>query len=43
LEIGFGGVPALVISRHHLITNKKAAARLQDLADVERLEAADRA
>lgn len=35
---GFGGVPVFVISRHHLITNKKAAARLQDLADVERLE-----
>jgi hypothetical protein len=29
-----------VISRHHLIINKKTAARLQDLADVERLEAA---
>jgi hypothetical protein len=35
----FGDVPVVVISRHHLITNKKAAARLQDLADVERLEA----
>lgn len=35
----FGGVPVHVISRHHLIANKKAAARLQDLADVERLEA----
>ena len=35
----FGGVPVFVISRHHLITNKKASARLQDLADVERLEA----
>ena len=34
----FGGVAVFVISRHHLITNKKAAARLQDLADVERLE-----
>ena len=38
LQTGFGGVPAFVISRHHLITNKKAAARLQDLADVEKLE-----
>lgn len=27
-----------VISRKHLIANKKAAGRLQDLADVERLE-----
>jgi hypothetical protein len=35
----FGGVPVFVISRHHLITNKKTAARLQDLADAERLEA----
>lgn len=37
----FGGVPVSVISRHHLISNKKAAARLQDLADVERLNAND--
>ena len=37
LETSFGGVPAFVISRHHLITNKKSAARLQDLADVEQL------
>lgn len=34
----FGGVPAFVISRHHLIANKKSAARLQDLADVQQLE-----
>ena len=38
LETLFGGVPAHVISRQHLIENKKAAARLQDLADVEQLE-----
>ena len=38
LETVFGGVPASVISRHHLITNKKTAGRLQDLADVEQLE-----
>ena len=38
LETLFGGVPAFVISRHHLITNKKTAARLQDLADVQQLE-----
>jgi hypothetical protein len=31
-------VPSLVISRTHLISNKKAVGRLQDLADVERLE-----
>lgn len=39
LETKFGSVPAFVISRHHLIANKRAAGRLQDLADVERLEA----
>jgi hypothetical protein len=35
----FGGVSVSVISGHHLLINKKAAARSQDLADVERLEA----
>jgi len=35
----FGGVPTLVISRNHLIKNKKTTARLQDLADVQQLEA----
>jgi len=39
LETRFGGVPAFVISRHHLIRNKQTAARLQDLADVEQLNA----
>ena len=39
LDTLFGGVPAFVISRHHLITNKKTAGRLQDLADVEQLDA----
>ena len=38
LEMVFAGVPAFVISRHHLITNKKASGRLQDLADVQQLE-----
>lgn len=38
VETSFGGVPTFVISRHHLIMNKKAAARLQDLADVQQLE-----
>jgi len=41
LEIVFAGVPAFVISRHHLITNKKASARLQDLADVQELESTE--
>ena len=39
LETSFGGVRAFVISRHHLITNKKTAGRMQDLADVQQLEA----
>jgi hypothetical protein len=39
LETTFGGVPAFIISRHHLIKNKKTSARLQDLADVQQLEA----
>jgi hypothetical protein len=38
-QTSFGGAPVFVISRQHLITNKKAAARLQDLADVDYLEA----
>ena len=38
----FAGIPVPVLSRHHLITNKKAAGRLQDLADVERLEELER-
>jgi hypothetical protein len=33
-----GGITAYVLSRAHLIANKKASGRLQDLADVERLE-----
>lgn len=32
------GVEVPVLSRRHLIMNKKASGRLQDLADVERLE-----
>jgi len=39
LQTVFGGVPAFVISRQHLIANKKTTARLQDLADVQQLEA----
>ena len=38
LKTNFAGVRAFVISRHHLITNKKSAGRLQYLADVEKLE-----
>ena len=41
LEMVFGGVPAFVISRHHLITNKRTTGRLQDLADVQQLESTE--
>ncbi|MEE9394368.1 MAG: hypothetical protein V3W41_17870 [Planctomycetota bacterium] len=34
----FGGESVPVLSRAHLIVNKKSSGRLQDLADVERLE-----
>jgi DNA/RNA-binding domain of Phe-tRNA-synthetase-like protein len=34
----FGGEPVFVLSRRHLIANKKAVGRLQDLADIEELE-----
>jgi hypothetical protein len=37
----FGDVPTSIISRQHFIVNKKATGRLQDLADVERLEKSD--
>ncbi len=30
--------PAPVLSKRHLIQNKQASGRLQDMADVERLE-----
>ncbi len=38
VEARFDRLSVPVISRHHLIVNKKATGRLQDLADVERLE-----
>jgi len=37
----FGGRPVAVLSREHLIRNKRASGRLQDLADIERLESPD--
>lgn len=39
--VSLDGTPVPIISRHHLIENKRASGRLQDLADVERLEADD--
>ncbi len=36
-----GGLSVPVLSRQHLIANKRASGRLQDLADVERLEELD--
>jgi len=38
----FADQPVAVLSREHLIKNKLAAARTQDLADVEKLRAKDR-
>lgn len=38
LETTFTGEPTWVLSRNHLIANKRASGRLQDLADVEQLE-----
>lgn len=37
----FSDVPVFVISRQHLIQNKKTAGRLQDLADAEMLESSN--
>jgi hypothetical protein len=38
VQANLAGIPVPVLSRHHLIANKKASGRLQDLADVEWLE-----
>lgn len=38
LSTRFADQPAAVLSRQHLIQNKRAAGRTQDLADLERLE-----
>ena len=40
-SMSFGGVPITVLGRRQLIQNKRAVGRLQDLADVERLEQLD--
>lgn len=37
-EVDLGGYKVWAIGRNHLIVNKRASARLQDLADVARLE-----
>ena len=38
----FADQPAAVLSKKHLIQNKRASGRTQDLADIERLEGKDR-
>jgi len=43
IEGAVDGIPASIISREDMIRNKLAAGRLQDLADVEKLRAADAA
>jgi len=41
IQTRFAGLPTAVISREHLILNKKATGRTQDLADIERLDSSD--
>lgn len=41
VEANLDGLSVPILSRHHLIQNKRAAGRLQDLADIERLEESD--
>jgi hypothetical protein len=41
VQANFGDVSVFVISRKHLILNKQASGRLQDLADVEQLQTVD--
>lgn len=41
IDVRLQGTSVPVLSRHHLIANKKAAGRLQDLADLEHLEKLD--
>jgi hypothetical protein len=41
VDASYGDQSVAVISRHDLITNKKASGRLQDLADVEALESGE--
>jgi hypothetical protein len=38
LTASFAGIVVPVLSRDHLIRNKRATGRTQDLADIERLE-----
>ena len=38
VEVDLDGLVVGVLSRRHLIENKRASGRLQDLADIERLE-----
>ncbi len=42
-ELSVEGVPVHVVSAQHLIKNKLASGRLQDLADVEAIREADKA
>lgn len=42
LTVSHADQPAAVLSREHLIANKRASGRMQDLADIERLEGVGR-
>ncbi|HEX5760838.1 MAG TPA: hypothetical protein VF121_16735 [Thermoanaerobaculia bacterium] len=41
VETTFAGERAAVLSRRHLVQNKRTSGRLQDLADIERLESTE--
>lgn len=41
LVVTLDGLDVPILARHHLLANKRATARPQDLADAERLEASD--
>ena len=38
IEGKFGDIPAFFIAKHDLIKNKRAAGRLQDIADIDKLD-----
>jgi hypothetical protein len=42
VQVQWDSVPVAVLSRRHLIMNKRASGRLQDLADLERLESLEK-
>jgi hypothetical protein len=41
LVVALDGLDVPILAKHHLLANKRATARPQDVADAERLEASD--